>query len=37
MPIFVLTHRPQAAIATKGGTTFRFVTDGLEKTAQYFG
>jgi len=30
MPIFVLTHRPQAPIAKKGGTTFHFVTDGLE-------
>ena len=30
MPVFVLTHKPQATIAKKGGTTFHFVTDGLE-------
>ncbi len=30
MPIFVLTHKPQASLSKKGGTTFHFVTDGLE-------
>jgi dihydrofolate reductase len=30
MPIFVLTHRPHPTLTKKGGTTFTFVTDGLE-------
>ena len=30
LPIFVLTHRPHAPVEKKGGTTFTFVTDGLE-------
>lgn len=29
-PVFVLTHHPRASIAMDGGTTFHFVTDGLE-------
>ena len=29
-PVFVLTHHPRAAITMKGGTTFRFVADGIE-------
>ncbi|HSX01517.1 MAG TPA: dihydrofolate reductase family protein, partial [Candidatus Saccharimonas sp.] len=29
-PVFVLTHRPRAAIPMQGGTTFYFVTDGIE-------
>ena len=29
-PVFVLTHHPRAPIAMKGGTTFHFVTDGIE-------
>ncbi len=29
-PVFVLTHHPRASIAMKGGTTFHFVTDGIE-------
>jgi dihydrofolate reductase len=29
-PVFVVTHRPHEAIARKGGTTYSFVTDGLE-------
>jgi hypothetical protein len=29
MPVFVLTHRPHDVVA-KGGTTFTFVTDGIE-------
>jgi dihydrofolate reductase len=29
-PVFVLTHHPRAPIAMKGGTTFHFVTDGVE-------
>ena len=29
VPVFVLTHHPRAPIAMKGGTEFRFVTDGI--------
>jgi dihydrofolate reductase len=28
-PVFVLTHHPRAPISMKGGTEFRFVTDGI--------
>jgi dihydrofolate reductase len=30
MPVFVLTHRPRETLVKQGGTTFHFVTDGLE-------
>ncbi len=29
-PVFVLTHYPRPPLAMEGGTTFHFVTDGLE-------
>jgi dihydrofolate reductase len=29
-PVFVLTHHPRASIVMDGGTTFHFVTDGIE-------
>ena len=29
-PVFVLTHHARPPLATKGGTTFTFVTDGIE-------
>jgi dihydrofolate reductase len=29
-PVFVLTHRPRDLLAKEGGTTFTFVTDGIE-------
>jgi dihydrofolate reductase len=29
-PVFVLTNHPRAPIAMNGGTTFHFVTDGIE-------
>jgi dihydrofolate reductase len=29
-PVFVLTHHPRADVEMKGGTTFHFVTDGIE-------
>ena len=29
-PVFVLTHHPRPELAMEGGTTFHFVTDGLE-------
>jgi dihydrofolate reductase len=30
VPTFVLTHHARAPLAMKGGTTFNFVTDGIE-------
>ena len=32
--VFVLTHHPRASIPMKGGTTFHFVTDGIETALQ---
>jgi dihydrofolate reductase len=29
-PVFVLTHHPREPVAKEGGTTFTFVTDGIE-------
>lgn len=29
-PVFVLTHHPRAPLTMKGGTEFRFVTQGIE-------
>ena len=29
-PVFVLTHHPREPIPMKGGTTFHFVTDGIQ-------
>ena len=29
-PVFVLTHHPRDPVAMQGGTTFHFVTDGIE-------
>lgn len=30
VPVYVLTHHPRAPLEMKGGTTFHFVTDGIE-------
>ncbi|BBE72155.1 dihydrofolate reductase family protein [Oharaeibacter diazotrophicus] len=30
VPVFVLTHHPRPDLPMKGGTTFHFVTDGIE-------
>ena len=30
VPVFVLTHHPRGSIEMQGGTTFHFVTDGIE-------
>ncbi len=30
MPVFVLTHHAREPLEMKGGTTFHFVTDGIE-------
>ena len=29
-PVFVLTHHPREPLSMRGGTTFTFVTDGIE-------
>jgi dihydrofolate reductase len=29
-PVFVLTHHPRSSLTMKGGTTFTFVTEGIE-------
>jgi dihydrofolate reductase len=33
-PVFVLTHHPRAPITMKGGTEFRFVTNGIHAALQ---
>jgi dihydrofolate reductase len=30
VPVFVLTHHPRDPVEMEGGTTFHFVTDGIE-------
>lgn len=36
-PVYVLTHHPRPSLTMKGGTTFHFVTDGIESAlAQAF-
>jgi dihydrofolate reductase len=30
MPVFVVTHKPKKTLSKEGGTTFTFVTDGIE-------
>ncbi|MCB1498304.1 MAG: dihydrofolate reductase family protein, partial [Bauldia sp.] len=30
VPVFVLTHHPRPPLAMEGGTTFHFVSDGIE-------
>ena len=32
--VFVLTHHPRKSFAMKGGTTFHFVTDGIERALE---
>jgi dihydrofolate reductase len=34
VPVFVLTHHPRPSIAMAGGTTFHFVTDGIQAALQ---
>ena len=34
VPTFVLTHHPREPIVMKGGTTFTFVTDGIESALE---
>jgi dihydrofolate reductase len=33
-PVFVLTHHERAPLAMDGGTTFHFVTDGIESALE---
>ena len=33
-PVFVLTHRPREPLEMDGGTTFHFVTDGIESALE---
>jgi dihydrofolate reductase len=33
-PVFVVTHHERAPLATEGGTTFYFVTDGIESALE---
>jgi dihydrofolate reductase len=34
VPVFVLTHYPRASITMAGGTTFHFVTDGIQNALE---
>ncbi len=34
VPVFVLTHHARPPLAMKGGTTFHFVTDGIESALE---
>jgi dihydrofolate reductase len=33
-PVFILTHHPRDSVEMRGGTTFHFVTDGLESALE---
>ena len=33
-PVFVLTHHPRPSLEMKGGTTFHFVTDGIQSALE---
>jgi dihydrofolate reductase len=32
--MFILTHHPRDPVETEGGTTFHFVTDGIESALE---
>jgi dihydrofolate reductase len=34
VPVFVLTHHPRESLEMEGGTTFHFVTDGIESALE---
>jgi dihydrofolate reductase len=34
VPVFVLTHHPRESVVKEGGTTFHFVTDGIESALE---
>jgi dihydrofolate reductase len=33
-PVFILTHHPRASVEMQGGTTFNFVSDGIESALE---
>jgi dihydrofolate reductase len=33
-PVFIVSHHPRAPVAKRGGTTFTFVTDGIESALE---
>ena len=33
-PVFILTHHPRDPVEMEGGTTFHFVTDGIESALE---
>jgi dihydrofolate reductase len=33
-PVFILTHQPREPVTKQGGTTFTFVTDGIESALE---
>lgn len=35
VPVFVVTHRPRDPLVKQGGTTFSFVTDGVDEAVQH--
>jgi dihydrofolate reductase len=35
VPVFVLTHQPRSPLAMRGGTTFNFVTDGIQSALEH--
>src|SRR4051794_39658151 len=37
MPVFILTNRPQPPVERQGGTTYTFVSDGLEAALELAG
>jgi dihydrofolate reductase len=36
-PVFVVTHHPRDPVEMEGGTTFHFVTDGIESALEQQG
>jgi len=34
MPVFIVTHHPREPVAKEGGTTYTFVTDGIESALE---
>jgi dihydrofolate reductase len=34
VPVFVVTHRPREVLVREGGTTFTFVTEGIERAME---
>jgi dihydrofolate reductase len=34
VPVFIVTHHPREAVVKEGGTTFTFVTDGIESALE---